>query len=295
MVTADTIIADTSIKALPQGYDDTIKRLESRVIEESEKLRLREELLIQQSKLASMGQMIATIAHQWRQPLNNLALLVQDLRDAFDFGQLDKNYLESTIAKSMDQIQFMSKTIDDFRNFYRPPNGTDHFDVQVSAARVLSMFSNYLKNNSISYRLTCHAHNRTFTDCAEVESCDRMFVSASENELKQVMLNIITNAKESIMEKRSANLMRKDEEGLITIDFYNEGDKVIIKTGDNGMGFHPNMADRLFGLDFSTKGDNGTGLGLYMSKIIVETRMGGKIYAQSKDPGAEFTIELPLK
>ncbi|MBF0321198.1 MAG: hypothetical protein HQL01_15500 [Nitrospirae bacterium] len=268
------------------------KTLEIRVQTEVEQRRQKEKMLIQQSKNAAMGEMIGAIAHQWRQPLNALGLIIQDIEDAHIFGQLDKDYIEDAIKRSMGQIQFMSDTIDSFRNFFRPAKNKVQFDVKKAVGEVITMFTAQLMANFIAYRFGILDGGMLYRGTAEVD-CERdMVVYSYENEFKQVVLNLMTNAKDAIIERRNKGLM--EEEGLIKIEFCGRTDgKVIVRVSDNGGGIPPEIIDRIFEPYYTTKEQGkGTGIGLYMAKSIVEENMRGRLIAENNESGAVFTIEL---
>jgi len=205
--------------------------LEKRVREEISNRMKNEQMLIQQSKLAAMGEMLGAISHQWRQPLNTLGIMVQNLRDAHAYGELDRDYLDNTVQKSMEQIQHMSKTIDDFRSFFLPDKEAVAFDTMEAVGHVLSLFSAQLAANHIDIRLTCRTHGRTFDMISEIVPCPEKSVSGYRNEFEHVMLNLINNAREAILERyeRDSAFAR----GQLNLDFYNADRKVIIRVSDN--------------------------------------------------------------
>jgi signal transduction histidine kinase len=253
-----------------------------------------ERILLHQSRLAAMGEMIGAIAHQWRQPLNAVNAIIQDLKDAYEYGVLDRNYLDRSVTNAMHQIQFMSKTIDDFRNFFRPDKMKRSFDVKRAAGEVLTMVSSQLATHGISYRITCHIHNQTFEDfTSPVIPCGEMMMLGYENEMMQVFLNLINNAKDAILECREHGLMGPGVKGLITLEFNSLGERAVISVTDNGGGIPAGNLDRIFEPYFSTKEQGqGTGIGLYMSKMIIENNMGGRLTARNVNGGAEFRIEV---
>jgi signal transduction histidine kinase len=253
-----------------------------------------ERILVHQSRLAAMGEMIGAIAHQWRQPLNAVNAIIQDLKDAYEYGVLDHNYLDRSVKNAMQQIQFMSKTIDDFRNFFRPDKAKKMFDVKRAAGEVLTMVSSQLATHGISYRITCHVHNQTFEDfTSPIIPCGEMMILGYENEMLQVFLNLVNNAKDAIVECREHGLMGPGVKGLITFDLEHPGERVVIRVTDNGGGIPAEILNRIFEPYFSTKETGqGAGIGLYMSKVIIENNMGGLLTARNVDGGAEFRLEV---
>lgn len=253
--------------------------LKSLVFEEVNKRHTSEQLLIQQSKMASMGEMIGLIAHQWKQPLNAVSLIVQDLKDAYSCGELNDKYIDNIVKDSMQQIFFMSNTIDDFRDFLKPTRQKTIFDVKVSIEELFSMFKHIFINNNID---------------VSIKSEDGAILAANgyPNEFKQVILNILNNSKDAILSKNKPN----DEiEGCIDINLVNTVDKSKIEVSimDNGGGISDEIINKIFEPYFTTKEKGGgTGLGLYMSKTIIETNMGGHFTVRNLEDGAEFLIIL---
>ncbi|KJR43290.1 PAS/PAC sensor signal transduction histidine kinase [Candidatus Magnetoovum chiemensis] len=279
---------------------ETLKKseavLEQRVREEIEKRRQQEQMLIQQSKLAAMGEMMSAIAHQWRQPLNTIGLLIQDLEDAYEYGEVNKNYIENLINNSMLQIKHMSKTIDDFKDFFKPSKQKELFDVKLLTGEALSMFTAQLIAHNINYKLTCRSHNKTYTNINDLESCYDMMVSNYKSEFKQVILNLISNAKDAIIHNQRCKSTHKQMDGIIEFIFNAAGDTLTVQIKDNGGGICADIIERIFEPYFTTKfPEQGTGIGLYMSKLIIENNMKGKIYAENIEDGAMFTIKLNKK
>lgn len=253
--------------------------LERRVNEEIESRRRHEQLLIQQSKLAAMGEMIGAIAHQWRQPLNAIGLMIQNLQDAHTFGELDREYIEKFISDGMFQIEFMSRTIDDFRNFFRPTKEKEVFDVMKAVEEVLNILRAQLSGNFVRTGF-------------KRELRSPIFVSGYPNEFKQVLLNLINNSKDAILGEREKGRLENNE-GEILVSVHEEGGKSVISILDNGGGIPENIIDRIFEPYYTTKDPGkGTGIGLYMSKTIIENNMGGSLKARNTGGGAEFTVIL---
>ncbi|MBF0566713.1 MAG: HAMP domain-containing histidine kinase [Nitrospirae bacterium] len=265
-----------------------------------------ETLLIQQSKVATMGEMLGIIAHQWKQPLNAISLISQDLQDAYDFGELDKLYIDASTDKIMQQIHHMSKTIDEFSAFLKPSKTKVIFDLRLSIAEVFSILSSQLKHHDISYKINCKIHNMKFgnhiefQNCFEILSCQAKDIIGYPNEFKHVLINLINNAKDKIIESMVNGILNRGE-GEINVNIdknhatYDGSDKdnLTLEIKDNGGGIADEIKDRIFEPYFTTKTDaKGSGIGLYMAKIIIEKYMGGKIYCDNVEDGAVFTIEL---
>jgi len=287
--------AERALQDKTRQLEDLTANLEKRVREEVAWRKKNEDMLVQQSKLAAMGEMLGAIAHQWRQPLNTLGLFIQDLKDSHAHGELDNQYLETAVQKSMVQIQHMSETIDDFRNFFRPDKDRSDFDTMQAVGHVLSLFSAQLAANDIDFRLTCHSHGKTFTKVEDIIACREKTIKGFQNEFEHVIMNMINNAREAIIERRESGPLPGDGHGIIIFDFRNVDNRVIVEVSNNGGTIPENILSRIFEPYFTTKDlAQGTGLGLYMSKVIIEEHMHGKLTAQNRDQGAVFTIELPM-
>jgi signal transduction histidine kinase len=277
-----------------QQLEDLTRNLENEVAEEIAIRTRSEQILVQQSKMAAMGEMLGAIAHQWRQPLNALGLIIQNIRDAHDHGELDQSYIDGTIQRAMSQIRHMSHTIDDFRHFFQLDKDAVSFDTMLAVRDVLSLFSAQLNANEIDYQLTCHTSGNTYTRVEDISDCPENTMKGFRNEFEHVILNLINNAREAIIEKRAKHSVIQDERGLISFDFCHIDGKIIIAVGDNGGGLPENILSRIFEPYYTTKDPSkGTGLGLYMSKVIIEDHMLGKLTAKNSNGGAVFTIELP--
>ena len=260
-----------ALSELLKNLTQLTRTLEQRVTEEIAKGREKDHLLIQQAKLASMGEMIGNIAHQWRQPLNNIGLLIQDLKNAHEFGDLDKEYLNVSIDKAMAIIQSMSVTIDDFRYYFAPQKEPQKFSVAESVIKAISFVDTSFKNSGIDI---------------ELDIKDDMTFEGFPNEYSQVLLNLLNNAKDALIE-------RGVKQPKITIRLFRENNGAVLTIRDNGGGIPEDIMDKIFEPYFSTKQqDKGTGIGLYMSKMIIENKGNGKLTAKNTEDGAEFTLEI---
>jgi signal transduction histidine kinase len=266
----------TARKDAEEKLKEINENLEAMVEKSVMEIRKKDKLLIQQSKMAAMGEMIGAIAHQWRQPLNALGLMIQDIKLSYQLNDLDEKYLDRLTTDAMAQVKYMSKTIDDFRNFFRPDKPKAPFGVNKAVLEVLKIADLQLKNNKIE----------VVTEFADEE----LIVDGYENEFKQVVLNLITNAKDAIVEKLGAG----NKGGKIEIRTYkNKEGMAILTVTDNGGGILSDILEKIFEPYFTTKDQTkGTGIGLYMCKMIIEDNMNGLIFALNEPNGARFQIEL---
>jgi PAS domain S-box-containing protein len=236
-----------------------------------EELRKQEQLLIRQGRLAAMGEMIGNIAHQWRQPLNTLALLVQELPRVYERNLFTMEYLKENVAKAMQVINYMSKTIDGFRKFFQQDRDKEWFKVCEVVQKTVSIIEAAF--NELNLKIEVHLD-------AEVQ------VFGYPNEFSQVVLNVLVNAKDAIKE-------RKIPQPRVVITLKRENDRAVLTVADNAGGIDPAIIDRIFDPYFTTKGpDKGTGIGLFMSKTIIEKNMNGSLTVRNTDEGAEFRIEV---
>jgi len=247
------------------------RTLAQKIHEEVEKNRQKEHLLILQNRQAAMGEMIGNIAHQWRQPLTSISLLIQDLGECFDYGDLSRDYLDTTISNAMDVIQHMSQTIDDFRNFFKQDKERHAFSVSQVIRRTLSFMETSLRYANVT------VHTDTDED---------IVLTGLPNELSQVLLNIFGNAKDIFIERKTVN-------PELRIHCFREGDRTVITVADNGGGIHEEIIGRIFEPYFSHRErETSTGIGLYMAKTIIEKNMGGRLSAENIEGGAIFRIEI---
>jgi signal transduction histidine kinase len=218
----------------------------------------------EQTKFAAMGEMIGVIAHQWRQPLNALGLSVQNLEYHYKDGLVNEDFITTYIDKNVKTIKFMSQTIDDFRGFFKVDKVKEDFSVKESIEATFYMQSLYLEKYNISFVITG----------------DDFYINGFRSEFQQVILNLISNAKDALLEHGGS------ERG---IEVYLE-DRIIVFM-DNGGGIAEEIMGKVFDSYFTTK-EEGVGVGLYMSKIIIEEKMGGKISVYSKGDGTVVLLDF---
>ncbi len=240
------------------------------VAEEVAKNRTKDHLLIQQSRLAAMGEMIGNIAHQWRQPLNALGLILANIRDAQSYNELSEEYLEHEVATGRRLIEKMSTTIDDFRNFFRPNREKTAFSLAQAVRDSLSIVESAFRNNNISVELHIDEDGELL---------------GFPNEYSQVLLNILGNAKDVLHD-------RETPDGKVTIRIRRTGDEMQVVIADNAGGIGDDIIGKVFDPYFTTR-EKGTGIGLYMSKMIIENNMNGRIEVRNCEFGAEFVVTTP--
>ncbi|MCP4969177.1 MAG: PAS domain-containing protein [Arcobacter sp.] len=230
------------------------------------------QFLIQQSKLAEMGDMVAAIAHQWNEPLVELSAQVQDIQTSFLLNELKNTHVEEFVNDSMVQIKYMSKTLTDFRNFLKPSTKKILFSVKKSFDEIFEIIEKQIFYLNINLNLNYNKDKE-------------LLIYGYENEFKQVLLNLINNSKNKILEQKSNDKFNidinvKSHTKYTTIEIIDDGGKIDTK-----------IIDKIFEPYFTTK-DNGTGIGLYMAKVIIEDKMGGVINVRNIDDKVMFTIKL---
>lgn len=246
--------------------------------QQEQSLKEQEALLFQQSKMASLGEMLENIAHQWRQPLSMITSLASGLRMQKEFGVLGDEDIDNGLTVITNSAKHLSQTIDDFRSFFKDNKQMHEFDISQSISKSISLMSTKFKHSNVEI----------------IFSEESFIVSSYENELIQVFMNILSNAKDALDES-------KQERKIIVITIKNiEDSKLQISFQDNAGGIPENVLPFIFNHKFTTKIDNdGTGIGLYMSKLIME-KLKGKIIAVNDNflmddveyKGANFLIEI---
>ncbi len=262
----------TDLKRAEQALIRLNETLEQRVAEEVDKNIRHERLLIQQSRLAAMGEMIGNIAHQWRQPLNALGLLLYNIKDAYQFNTLDAAYLDQAVADGRRMVQKMSTTISDFSNFFRPDKENISFSAIEQITEAIALVESSFRHSNIS---------------VHIDAPQDLKLLGFPNEYSQVLLNLLSNARESILAHNQPLPARVD---IVVTEQDGQG---CVSVCDNGGGIPEEILDRIFDPYFSTK-EKGSGIGLYMSKMIIERNMYGSITARNIEGGAEFRVCAPL-
>lgn len=232
-----------------------------------------QQFIIQQSKLAEIGEIFSSIAHQWKNPLVEIATITQE--HFYNYEDAEDEQSKQYVHDIMVQVRYMTDTINDFQKFIMPSTQKTLFDVSDAIDTMLKIINHNIKYNYIDVTI-------------DVSHATNLMVIGYKNEFMQTLLNIVNNAKDQIKESRDAKQIKR---GLIHILIYNHAKNVIIEIHDNAGGIPIERLPSLFDAYFTTK-ENGHGIGLYMSKLIIEDKMGGKIQASNVDDGACFTITL---
>lgn len=243
--------------------------LEERVDRAVREIREKDHLLIIQSRQAALGEMIGNIAHQWRQPLNMLALVLQNITFKFEYGGLNAELMQHYQTEGLKTIEYMSQTIDDFRNYFKPEKEKKMFSVEQVIRNTYKLVEEDLKNDNVQLNIIIEKTSA---------------ILGYSNEFGQVLLNLIHNSKDAFLEKGVKN-------PIINITVTMDDTATYVKVADNAQGIPETILDKIFDPYFTTK-KTGTGIGLYMSRMLIENQMGGKLTVQNTAEGAEFTIKL---
>ncbi len=234
----------------------------------------KEEMMIAQSRQAAMGEMISMIAHQWRQPLSVISMEANNMLVDIELESLSQESVKMDSENILIQTEHLSKTIDDFRDFFRPNQEKEEIGLKSVIEDTRKIIGHSLSNNSISLSVDCSTE---------------IVIFAHKRELIQVLMNLINNAKDALVE-----YIKVDRE--INIFINEDSENIIIKVCDNGGGIDENIREKIFEPYFTTKQEkNGTGLGLYMSKTIIEKHFLGHISVENHENGACFIISMPNK
>ena len=261
----------TERKQAAEALQRLNETLEQRVQAELAENRGKDHLIIQQSRFAAMGEMIGNIAHQWRQPLNALGLTLANIEDAYHYHELTPEYLAKQVAGGKHLVQTMSATIDDFRNFFRPHKEALPFSARAAINQAIALVVAGCRNHHIEIGL---------------EPGEDAIIDGFPNEYSQVLINLLVNAKEAILTRQVAN-------GKVNLRLACDGRWVTVLVADNGGGIPADILEKIFEPYFSTKA-MGTGIGLYMSKMIIEKSMHGHLSVRNQGDGAEFAVRCPL-
>jgi|GEM_PF-5713858 len=255
-------------------YEKLNKELKIRVQKEVQKQLKQEKAIISQSKNAAMGEMIGSIAHQWRQPLNTIATVSSGIKIKTEFDLIEQKELFNNLDTITNLTEYLSTTIDTFRNYLRGEKILERADITDSIRTAINIIKIPLDDSNIKLE-----HN--------LDKTKNILVRTIPNELLEVIINIINNAKDAIIQNNI-----KNGKVSITVERLEDGAKILIE--DNGGGIPEEIIDNIFEQYFTTKfKSQGTGLGLYMAHKLLTKSLKGKISVVNIDDGALFTLEIP--
>ena len=258
---------DKLISTLENENNDLKQQLKSIIEHEN----LRDEIVFQQSRMASMGEMISNIAHQWRQPLMEMSTLIMNLEAQVKVvGSISNDDILQTTEKSTNVIKYMSQTIEDFRNFFATNKSKETFFIAEQISTIINMMKSIFVSKNIKINIIIK---------------NNLKVHGFKNEYSQVLMNILVNSKDAIVSNNIKN-------GEITIRLYKQDTNAILEIEDNGRGIDVTPISKVFEPFFTHQKKDGTGIGLFMSKLIIENNMNGQLLVSNKSEGACFTILL---
>jgi signal transduction histidine kinase len=267
----DRKMFEEELKRQKKLLEELNETLEKRVEEEVAKNREKDFMLIQQNRQAALGEMLDHIAHQWKQPLNSISLITQTLEDAASDGELTDEIVGEAVYNTMALLDHMAQTMDVFRGFYRPDKEKKVFCIKDSIDQALAFIAPAFRFHSIT---------------VEHDVDPGLTAFGYPKEYAQVLLNILVNA-------RDVFRARGTEKPKVMIRAFAEDSKTVVIIADNAGGIPKAIIDKIFDFYFTTNEScGGSGIGLYMSKNIIEKNMGGTLSAANTEGGAQFVIEI---
>lgn len=249
------------------------KELADKVEEETSKRLEQQNILVRNSRLAAMGEMMSAITHQWKQPLNAISVNVTSMEFYFKLDEVDKDEMLNHIKQINSSISFMNETVDDFKNYFNKNKTRSVFNIRKEVNRIYNMIKPQLLKENIEFIM-------------DIDDDIKGYGVASE--FKHIILNLLSNAKDSIIQ----NNTRYREISIIAEKTNNS--MILLKVQDTGGGIPEDIINDIFDDYFTTKGKGGTGIGLSMTKLIVEEEMNGTISVCNNKDGALFSLNIPM-
>ena len=280
-LTSDRV--DRELRQSEERYRNLSSSLQEQIEAETRLRVAQERKLANHSRRAAMGEMISAIAHQWRQPLATLGIIIQRTHAVGTMQGLTTQNLDEFKQSAMRHVHYMSDTIEEFRDFYRPEKEKMPFSPLSCVSDSVRLFDPQFTENSIKVTLICH-------------ESDNKLVNGFPNELKQVILNLLGNARDAIVESRATGGEPIEGRISIRVSVSGTGDNIMrVDISDNGCGIPADIAAQIFAPYFTTKEESGgSGIGLYMCRMIVGDSLGGHLSLVENTTGTIFRIELPL-
>ncbi len=258
------------VRRKEQDLKDLNNSLHTRIQKALKEAKEKDRAMLHQSRLARMGEMLSMISHQWRQPLNQLNSIMMELETRVLFKKVTDSFLLLCVKDATKTIQFMSKSMEDFKNFYKPKKDKEDFYISVACKDAVSLIKDSLQSARVKLEFIIK---------------DDLKINGYKREYSQVILNLLLNARDALVsndvEGKSITLMIDSRDGFS-----------VVTIKDNAGGIKEDIMDLIFEPYFSTKKIQGTGLGLYMSKMIIEKNMQGKLSVKNDSDGAIFEILL---
>jgi PAS domain S-box-containing protein len=286
----------TELHRQSQELHDINMTLNDTIVRETEKNRKYEQILFNQKKLADIGNIVSAMAHHWRQPLNAIGLYIQDICQTYKDSGLSKDYMSEFEVTCMQLIGNLSSTIDNFSDFFKPQGNHSEFRIMLEVRDILKIYEAKLAYHGINFNAACIC-GENFLECQGFYDdviCEysSVVVDGYKDEFKQAFINVLQNAVDAVDEEYGDS--RKDKSINVNVDI--EDERVVIRIFNNGRSIPEYVAERIYNPYFTTKGEGkGTGIGLYLTKNIIENYMNGKLYFENIDGGVAFYIILPVK
>jgi len=263
--------ADESLRIAHEELKGMHKNLEKKVKKAVKEVEEKNLVIVKQTRQVAMAEMISTIAHHWRQPLNSIGVIIQNIEDAYEYDELTAEYLRDKVKTTMELSKSMSRTIDSFSYFFRTAAEKEEFIINEIIKELVNLSISSFRDSNINlifeFKETC-------------------LITGYPNEFSQALLGIINNAREILIEREIKNPWTK-------IFLSKENNKSVITINDNAGGIQDDIIEKIFDPYFSTKQElTGTGIGLYMAKMVIERNMSGKLTVRNTDVGTEFRIEV---
>ena len=260
-------IHDVLLNSKLKVYIDIFEKRKS----DEEQIAVKDKVLIHQSKMATMGEMIGVIAHQLKQPLNILSLYCNDVEDSYRYDEIDDKFIADFSKNTKEQIKFLSETIDGFRDFFNPSKQKRVFEIKDAINKSITLMGNQFEVNQVKLNLEVKDEK----------------VYGIETELEQVILNVINNSMDAFKERNIENRQ-------IDIKVFLKNDYTVLIMEDNAGGVKEESLEKIFDPYFTTK-SNGTGTGLYMVKLVIKNSFQGDLKINNSDHGLRYIIALPKK
>lgn len=251
----------------------------ARVEEERHKQLENERIIIHQARHSAMGEVLGIIAHQWRQPLHGISLVIQNIMDAWEYGELGDEILNRSVNTALGQVMYLSQTINDFCTFLSPVKTMEQFNPVLCVNEIVGLLSGWFSDLS-----TIDVQKWGVIE-------ENFLVTGCQDEFKHVIFNLLDNSNDAIQAKQ--HRIGPAFRGRIIIDFQRRDDDAVIVVADNGGGIAESAMEHIFKPYFTTK-TKASGIGLYTSKLIIENCMNGSLWAENIPEGALFGIRLPL-